>query len=263
MAHVSFSELKLWKECPWKHKLVYLDNLKGFKGNEHTAFGTAIHSTYEKALLNEQIDLKEYFQNEFLEELQSLPKEVKEDLNKDLIKSMRQQGNILAPLCVDALKEYFGSDFEIISAEEQLLEEIKEFVENKYNFKGFIDLVVKTQDGKYHIIDWKTCSWGWDSRKKSDKMITYQLTFYKHYFALKHNIDPSNIETHFGLAKRTAKKNNIELFKVTSGKKKTENALKFLRKALYNIDKKLFIKNKLSCHSFFGTCEFYKTKHCP
>ena len=49
MSHVSFSELKIWKECPWKHKLVYLDKLKGFEGNEHTAFGTAIHSTYEKS----------------------------------------------------------------------------------------------------------------------------------------------------------------------------------------------------------------------
>ena len=32
-------------------------------------------------------------------------------------------------------------------------------------FKGFIDLVVKTPDGKYHIIDWKTCSWGWDAQR--------------------------------------------------------------------------------------------------
>ena len=32
------------------------------------------------------------------------------------------------------------------------------------------------QTPKYHI-DWKTCSWGWDSRKKSDKMIT-TLTLY-------------------------------------------------------------------------------------
>ena len=112
------------------------------------------------------------------------------------------------------------------------------------------------------MIDWKTCSWGWDARKKSDKMITYQLTFYKYYFALKHNIDPSMVETHFGLVKRTAKKNNVELFKVTSGPKKTENAIKFLNKALYNIDKNIFIKNKLSCHSMFGPCEFYKTKHC-
>ena len=35
MAHVSFSELKIWKECAWKHKLLYLDRLKGFEGNKH------------------------------------------------------------------------------------------------------------------------------------------------------------------------------------------------------------------------------------
>jgi len=93
-------------------------------------------------------------------------------------------------------------------------------------------------------------------------MTTYQLTFYKYYWALKHNIDPSNIETHFALLKRTAKYNNVEIFRVTSGNKKTENALKMLKKALYNINNKIFIKNKLSCSSKYGMCEFYKTEHC-
>ena len=261
MPHISFSELKNWNECAWKHKLVYLDRLKGFEGNEYTAFGTAIHSTYEKVLLKKKIKEKEFFQNKFLEELKRLPDEVKNNFNKKLVEDLRKQGDLLAPLSMDALKDYFG-EFEVVSVEEQLYEPIKASLKKEYNFKGFIDLVLKTQDGKYHVIDWKTCSWGWDARKKSDKMITYQLTFYKYYFALKHNIDPSMVETHFGLVKRTAKKNNVELFKVTSGPKKTENAIKFLNKALYNIDKNIFIKNKLSCHSMFGPCEFYKTKHC-
>ena len=261
MAHVSFSAVKIWKECPWKHKLSYLDRIKGFEGNEYTAFGTAIHSTYEKVLLKENINEKEYFQNKFLEELKALPEEVKNNFNKELVANLRKQGDMLAPLSMDALKECFGN-FEVISAEEQLYEPIKAALKEEYNFKGFIDLVLKTEDGKYHVIDWKTCSWGWDSRKKTDKMITYQLTFYKHYFALKHGIDPSNIETHFGLVKRTAKKNNIEIYKATSGPKKTKNAIKFLNKALYNIDKNIFLKNRLSCHGRFGTCEFYKTEHC-
>ena len=61
--------------------------------------------------------------------------------------------------------------------------------------------------------------------------------------------------------KRTAKKNVIEIFRVTSGAKKTENALKLLNKALYNIEKNNFIKNRLSCTSGFK-CEYYKTKFC-
>ena len=262
MSHVSFSALKIWKECPWKHKLVYLDKLKGFEGNEYTAFGTAIHSTYEQTLSNKKINEEEYFEKTFLEELKKLPENVRGNLDKDRVQSLREQGTMLASLSLSALEKYFGN-YEVVSIEEALFEPIKDFVQNEYDFKGFIDLVLKTDDGKYHIIDWKTCSWGWNARKKADKMITYQLTFYKYYFALKHNIDPENIETHFGLVKRTAKYNNIELFRVTSGKKKTENALKFLKKALYNMNKKIYIKNKLSCHGMFGTCEFYKTKHCP
>jgi hypothetical protein len=93
-------------------------------------------------------------------------------------------------------------------------------------------------------------------------MTTYQLTLYKHFFSLKHNIDSNNVETHFALLKRTAKKNNIEIFKVTSGPKKTENALKLLYKSLYNINNKKHIKNRLACHGKFGTCDYYKTKHC-
>ena len=90
-------------------------------------------------------------------------------------------------------------------------------------------------------------------------MITYQLTLYKHYFALKHGIDPKNVETHFALLKRTAKINRVELFRVTSGSRKTENALKLLNKALYNICSKKHIKNKTAC----SKCEFRNTKHCP
>jgi hypothetical protein len=261
MSHVSFSELKIWNECPFKHKLVYLDRLKGFEGNTHTAFGTAVHSAIEKNLLDKNFDDTEYFEKQFLEELKKLPEDIRKDLDKSFVSTLRKQGKFLIPLVVPALKEYF-EDFEIISTEERLYEPIKDFVESEYDFKGYIDLVVKTKDGKYHVIDWKTCSWGWDSRRKADKMTTYQLTFYKNYFALKHDIDPENIETHFGLVKRTAKHNHVELFKATSGTKKTKNAIKFLTKALYNMDKEIYVKNRLSCHGRFGTCEFYKTEHC-
>jgi pantothenate kinase len=76
------------------------------------------------------------------------------------------------------------------------------------------------------------------------------------------NIDPKDVETHFALLKRTAKKNRVEFFRVTSGPRKTENALKLLNTALYNIQNKRYIKNKLSCTGGYG-CKFYNTEHCP
>ena len=141
-------------------------------------------------------------------------------------------------------------------------EKALENIDNDFDFKGFIDLVVKTPDGKYHILDLKTCSWGWKPKRKSDAMTTYQLTFYKNYFAQKHNIDPKNIETYFALLKRTAKKDNVEIFRVTSGPKKTKNALNLLQKALHNIKKDFHPKNRSACQTPFGMCEFYNTEHC-
>lgn len=257
MSHISYSAFKIWNECPHKHKLTYIDRIQGFEGNEYTAFGSAIHSVCENALINENLDEKAHFQEQFLQELKSLPEEVRENLNKSLVNDMRVQGDILAPLAIPFLKQFFG-DFEVVSVEEQLFETI----DNDFNFKGFIDLVVKTPDGKYHILDWKTCSWGWKPKRKSDAMTTYQLTFYKNYFAQKHNIDPKNIETYFALLKRTAKKDNVEIFRVTSGPKKTENALNLLNKALHNIKKDFHPKNRSACQTPFGMCEFYNTEHC-
>ena len=169
------------------------------------------------------------------------------------------QGKRIIPEIQSALDDYF-KEFEVMAVEMPLFESISD--EEDYHFKGYIDAVVATPDGKIHIFDWKTCSWGWDAKKRSEPMVTYQLTLYKHYFCQKMGVDPKDVETHFALLKRTASKNRVEFFRVTSGPRKTENALKLLNKALYNIKNKRYIKNRLSCTGGYG-CKFYKTEHCP
>tara|TARA_Y100000310_G_scaffold342421_1_gene445616 strand:+ start:1094 stop:1870 length:777 start_codon:yes stop_codon:yes gene_type:complete len=258
MSHVSFSELKNWDKCAFYHKLMHVDKLKLFKGNEYTAFGTAIHDTCENMLLNEHLEVSDFFLEKYKESLKKLADDDYE-FDKKLALDMKEQGLEILPYIKPALNSYF-SKYKIFSTEEKLFENVEI---NDYKYKGYIDLVLQTSDGKYHIIDWKSCSWGWNSRRKTERMTTYQLTFYKYYFAKKHNIDLDNVETHFALLKRTAQDNKVEIFKVSSGKKKIKNALNFLNKAMYNIINKKYIKNKLACHGPFGTCEFYKTKHCP
>ncbi len=253
---ISFSELKNWKECPYRHKLVYIDKLPYFEGNEFTAFGTAIHSMCEEAIPGKINNPLEKFNEEFEIELQILKEQGKE-LDIKLIEDMKNQAIPICKQVVPAVKEHFGN-FEVISVEEEVLEPIREFDSYGRNFKGFIDMVIKTPDNKYHIIDWKTCSWGWSRDKKSDPMTTYQLTYYKNYFSQKHNIDPKNIETYFVLLKRTAKKENVEVLRVTSGPKKTQNSLNILENAVINIEKRNYIKNRLNCKY----CKFYKTESC-
>jgi ATP-dependent exoDNAse (exonuclease V) beta subunit len=252
MPHISFSALKIWKECSYKYKLNYIDEQKKFLGNEYTVFGTALHEACEKKVLDPSVDAVEIFKNKFDEELKKLPPEVV--IQQKNIDEMIIQGTKLAALVLDALKQYFGG-FSVVNAEEELLLPIEN---TGFDFKGYVDLILKTDDGKYHIIDWKTCSWGWDTEKKNDPMTNYQLTLYKHFFSKIKSIDSKDIETHFALLKRTAKKDNVELFRVTSGPKKTENALKILNNAVHNITNSNFPKNKLNCKN----CEFYKTELC-
>jgi hypothetical protein len=79
-------------------------------------------------------------------------------------------------------------------------------------------------------------------------------------------VDPKDIECHFVLLKRTAKAGKkAEFVRVTAAKKRTTDALALLTKALSNIEKKNYTKNRsacVSCKDRFGTCEFYKSKHC-
>ena len=253
MPHISFSELKNWNFCPFYHKLTYIDKLKGFRGNEYTAFGTAIHDVCEKKLLEEKFEPPEYFMKRFEECLAALDSDI--EFREDL-ENMAVQAMGILPAIIPAVTEYFKEGYEVFSTEEQLMVKIDN---EDYNFKGYIDAVVKTPDGKYHIIDWKSCSWGWDMRKRSDPMVTYQLTLYKIFFAQKHGIDLKNIETHFALLKRTAKKSRVEIFRVTSGNKKMENASSLLKKALFNIKRKNYIKDKRSC----AKCDFCRSPECP
>lgn len=253
MAHISFSELKDWVHCPYYHKLTRVDGIDGFTGNQYTAFGSAIHSVCEKKLLQEELD-----EDFFVKELKKNISELDDPVDNKIVHQMMKQGNNIIPEIDDALRDYFD-EFEVLAVEMPLMEDIED--QDDYKFKGFIDAVVSTPDGKVHIFDWKTCSWGWDAKKRSEPMVTYQLTLYKHYFCQKMNVDPKDVETHFALLKRTASKNRVEFFRVTSGPRKTNNALKLLNKAIYNIKESRYIKNRLSCTSGYG-CKFYNTEHC-
>ena len=267
--YISFSSWRDWVFCPFKFKITRVDKVRLFEGNEYSTFGTALHDVTEamllkekEAILNEGVkddtdfDPNSYFKLRFKEELEKLPKEKLQSIKEKTILDMKQQGLELIPLILPALKEVFG-EYETVSTEYELRQQVDEHP--NMDFYGFIDCIIKTKDGKYHIIDWKTCSWGWDMQKKTSKEYTYQLTYYKHFLSKQLNLDPKMIETHFALLKRTAKKDRIEIFRVTSGDRKIKNALNILDKCVTNVENKNFVKNKLSC----SQCEFNKTVYCP
>ena len=274
--HISYSEWKNWHICPHYHKLTYIDKVTQFQGNIFTAFGKALHTVCELTLTSPEKyrgsgTIEALVKEQFLKELNDLPKSEQQRAKRDFkLKEWLVSGLEIVPDLYRCLTEKFGKlgeDWEVLAAEEQLYEPITEFTEAEKNFKGFIDLVVMSKkDKKVHLIDWKTCSWGWKREKKSDTILSYQLVYYKHFWSRKYDVDPKDVDCHFVLLKRTAKAGKkAEFVRVTAAKKRTTDALNTLTKALHNINKKNYIKNRAACTDCkdrFGTCEFYQTEYC-
>ena len=274
--HISYSEWKNWLICPHYHKLTYIDKINKFEGNIYTAFGKALHTLCEETLTKtEQYRSQEkiitLLKEQFVKELKALPiDEQQSAANEFDLPLWMTHGIEIIPDLYRSLVEKFGKlgeDWHVLAAEEFLYEPITEFTDAEKKFKGFIDLVVHSKkDEKVHLIDWKTCSWGWRREKKSDKVMAYQLVLYKHFYAQKYDVNPNDIDCHFVLLKRTAKPGKkVEFVRITAAKKRTTDALKSLTTALYNITKERYIKNRNSCTSCKhrpGVCEFYKTEYC-
>lgn len=254
---ISYSELVLHSTCGFRHKLAYIQRIKISGPNIFSAFGQALHKALELHLF----DPPEVKFQEFDKEFQNLIAEIRsnEDPVDDLqVEEFREQGKKILDVVLDEMKKQFGN-FQVIGSEQLLEHRIEEFTLDEMYFKGFVDLIIKDDQDVVHVIDFKTTSFGWLSRKKSDPIVVRQLVLYKHFFSKITNIPLDQIQTHFVLCKRTVKKDHIEVVTVTSGNKRIENAIKWMVDACTNIYKLNFIKNRFSC----GMCEFKGTVYCP
>jgi ATP-dependent exoDNAse (exonuclease V) beta subunit len=229
-------------------KLKEIDKVVPKTGSIHTAFGNAVHLICERYLKDNFSEPYEIFLGEFRKRMEEIP-EMKALLaipdNRKLITEMLSQAKELFPEIVPATQRFFN-EFKVLSTECQLMEPMQG---TALKFKGFVDLVLYTEkEDTFHIIDWKTCSWGWDARKKADKVLGYQLALYKHFFCQMNNIPPEKAETYFALLKRVAKPGKkVEIFRTTSGKVKLKNALEWIDTPVKNIEKGFFPKRSLYC----------------
>ena len=135
MEKISFSELKTWKECPYKHKLTYVEGNRLFQGNIYTAFGTAIHSVCEEIIVDNRKNSKEIFLASYERELENLPDDTR-PTDQAIIDEFRTQGLGLCEHILPAVKEEF-KEYEVVSVEEPLFEQINDFEASGRNFKGF------------------------------------------------------------------------------------------------------------------------------
>jgi len=267
--HISFSEIKIWKECAYRHKLTYVDNIDMFEESPYLHFGTAVHEGCERLIEGTEFDrnkiigvMKESWQKAGFENPAWYSKQP-DWYKHEPVSTWETWANNMWDEVINFLNSEFPG-WECLKAEEELYEKIED-LDIDLSFKGFIDGILKVpkKRGKGHeywIIDWKTAgAWGWRRDKKQDLGMTAQLILYKHFWAKKHNIDLKDIRCAFILLKRGAKPGKVcDLVKVSVGPKTYEKGLKLMRNMIKTTNKGMFLKNRNSC----TFCPYKGTEHC-
>jgi len=267
--HVSYSEVKLWKECSYRHKLAYVDKLQVYEDNPYADFGTAVHNAIENYLLSKTMDIekctediqtawdqKNYRGEEYLEKMAN------QKWYKDLpVETWQNYAKVVLDKFPAWMDEAFPN-WEIVSAEYALYENIEN---SEINFKGFVDCLIKCDPprGKtpiYWVIDWKTTGpAGWMYKKKRDFLALAQVGLYKKYISKKLNIPIKDIRCAYVFLKRGAKPEKcIEKFTVSVGPKFITKADKMVYSMIKSVENGISLRNYNSCKF----CPFSNSEHC-
>jgi ATP-dependent exoDNAse (exonuclease V) beta subunit len=161
------------------------------------------------------------------------------------------------------------NDAQVLFCEHPLMQKMDRTDDVEIKFKGFIDLVIKTKDKRgnsvIYIIDYKTCSWGWNGAKRRDEDLAAQLRLYKHFFSKEFKLNPKNVKCAFVLCKRTPKgpEDTIEWLPVSAGPKTVARSIKRLNVAITGMNSNDYKKNRKVCVNVYGdTCPYFNTPLC-
>lgn len=272
--HVSYSEIRNWKECPFRHKLIYIDKIVKDEPSPYLSYGTALHNAIEDFLNTKEMKVSiavDEIKREWEKHGFDSEEWIKSQADYRASQGWKPKRHEYLPEWIDWAKNsledlpaFLDSEFDewsVVSAEEELYE----FVEG-YDifFKGFIDALLKVKIKNkeyYYVLDWKTAGdKGWFASKKRDILTWAQIALYKSFWMRKNDLDTKEVKCGFVLLKRGGTPGNTcELVKVSVGPKAEENALSIMRSMVKTVRRGIFLKNRDSCRF----CEFKGTSNCP
>ena len=230
---ISYSQVSMYSDCPWKWKLNYIDDLREFKGNIHTLFGTAMHETL-------QLYLTVMYSNS-IKEANNLPLDnILKQRMVNVFNEMHEFGSddylVTEPdmnefysdglLILDWFKkhraEYFSKKgYELIGCEIPVECDLPKNLQ----WVGYIDIVVRDKiSNVITIYDIKTSTMGWNKWMKKDTNKTAQLLYYKKFYSEMYNHPIDKIEVEYFIVKRKLYENakfpqkRVQKFSPASGK---------------------------------------------
>lgn len=268
----------------------------------HTEFGQAIHNAMELYIVlpkDKRVPINPIpAQEEFARRCEAMRLSGKEVSAKDEKDFSETIPGMLAS--VPAWLDKTFPFWEGVEAEKALYEKIEaQRAPQEVFFKGFIDAIIKVPKTRkkkkattkplkkgsvrlsviteseeafdsvvipgeyvYYILDWKTCNYGWDPKKKRDFNKQLQLMLYKSFLCDIMDLELDQVRCAFVLMKRkTTKKNptaHCELVTVSVGSGSKEKSLVVLNKTINQIKKGFVLKDKRNCKY----CPYFNTPHC-
>lgn len=282
MKKISYSQYSQWAVCPHKWKLNYIDELRTFKGNIHTLFGSAMHDvlqTYLTVMYNDTIKTADALPlaSMLLHRMKKYYKEIVEDLHGEEVSSQEEMqefyehGLAIIEWFIKKRGMYFNKKgYELVGIEVPIEYDLP----NKIKFVGYIDvLMYDTVREKYKIIDIKTSTMGWNKWAKADKTKTDQLLLYKQFYGAQHDIPLDKIDVEYFIVKRKLydkvdwPQRRVQTFTPANGtpsiNKVTNNIQSFIDECFidgkYN---KEHIYRKEASKKNCRFCEFNQTEYC-
>lgn len=254
--HVSFSEMRDWQDCSFRHKLKHVMKIDLGKPGPLMDFGTAVHASCEDFLKTRV--MKPEIAEAMIRAVWEKNKLIQGFEPASVERYILESNNILADVPVWMEETFPGWEF--VDAEHYLYEQIEG---KPHAFKGFIDGIIRCKGPKNKmltwLLDWKTTGWGWTADKKGDPMVCAQLVLYKNFWSTKTGTDPKDVRCGFILLKRSAKPlKHCELVTTSVGEVTTGRSLKVINNMVASVKKGIAIKNRGSC----TYCDYYNTPHC-
>jgi RecB family exonuclease len=176
---ISYSRVNAYLFCPYKYKLLYLDNFH-IPVNANITFGHIIHKTLEQFHGG-----KEQSCNVLFERYDAAWKNDGFVDPQQIFEYYEYGKQMLA----DYYKSFIRSDTEVLYVEKAFDANI-----GKYRFVGIIDRIDRYPDGKYEILDYKTHTKVW-KQERVDRDL--QLSFYAYACKNIFGFNPDEMSVYF------------------------------------------------------------------
>jgi len=280
MGRISYSQISMYNDCPFRWKLNYVDKLRVFEHNIYLIFGTAMHEvlqTYLEVMYNDSIknadmlNLEEMLRDKLIEQFKIAEEaDGKPPCTKEQIGEFFKDGCDIIDFFKKRRADYFSKrGYKLIGCEVPIE------VDMKKNIKmvGYLDIVILDEfHNTLKIYDIKTSTMGWNKWMKKDENKTQQLLLYKQFYSKQYNHPIDKIEVEYFIVKRKLWENamfpqkRVQKFSPASGtvsmNKVNKKLLKFIGEAFTDEgeqkDDMVATPSKKACK----WCEFRGTEHC-